>query len=166
MWLFETPDGAWRRRALGLLRIVTALLFMQHGLQKIFNFPPSPAPMSYHLASLTGVAGALELFGGFLLLIGLMTRPVAFLLSGEMAVAYFKVHAPMGLFPILNRGELAALFSFVFLYLAFAGSGAFAIDALIARRRPVTEKPIDIREPTPAVHPRREQLEDRRRRAV
>src|SRR5207249_1108651 len=132
MNIFEPASPKWTRRALGVLRIVAALLFMQHGLQKMFGFPPAGTPMPpYHFASLMGVAGVLELFGGFLLLIGLFGRPIAFLLSGEMAVAYFSQHAPHGFFPIANRGELAVLFCFVFLFVSFAGGGAFSVDALI-----------------------------------
>ena len=126
---------------LSVLRIVAALLFMQHGTQKLFGFPPSSTPVPtapLELLSQTGIAGILEVFGGLLLLVGLLTRPVAFLLSGEMAVAYFKSHAPRGFFPIVNRGELAALFCFLFLYFVFAGAGRWSLDALLARRRPTT----------------------------
>jgi putative oxidoreductase len=123
----------WSLRLLSVLRFVTAFLFMSHGLQKVLEFPiPRPTPVD--LASLSGIAGILELFGGALLLIGLFTRPVAFLLSGEMAVAYFYAHAPQGFWPLLNRGELAALYSFVFLYLAAAGAGPWSVDALLRRR--------------------------------
>ena len=116
--------------ALALLRIMTALLFIAHGLQKYFGFPvPGPfglvAPFS-----LMGVAGALELVGGSLVLIGLFTRPAAFILSGMMAVAYFIGHAPRGFYPILNQGELAILYCFVFLYIAAAGSGPWSLDAM------------------------------------
>jgi putative oxidoreductase len=123
---------------LSVLRIVSALLFMQHGAQKLFGFPPSGTPVPsapFALFSQTGIAGVLEFFGGLLLLVGLLTRPVAFILSGEMAVAYFKSHAPRGVFPILNRGELAALFCFLFLYFVFAGGGRWSLDALLVRRR-------------------------------
>ncbi len=124
--------AAWQPRVLSLLRIVTAFLFMQHGAQKIFGFPAEQR-YPFDIMSLSGVAGVLELFGGALLLIGLFTRPVAFLLSGLMAVAYFMVHAPQGFWPLNNGGELAALFSFVFLYLWTAGGGAWSIDNLIKR---------------------------------
>jgi putative oxidoreductase len=114
--------------------MVAALLFMSHGMQKILGFPlPRRAP--FELFSLTGVAGLLELVGGALLLFGLFTRPVAFLLSGQMAVAYFLAHAPQGFWPIANRGELAALYSFLFLYLAFAGGGEWSVDTLLRRAR-------------------------------
>ena len=119
----------WGPRFLSVLRIVTAFLFMQHGGQKLFGFP-APPQVTYPLFSLIGVAGILELFGGLLLFLGLFTRPVAFLLSGLMAVAYFMAHAPQGFWPLLNRGELAVLYCFVFLYLAVAGSGSWSLDRL------------------------------------
>ena len=118
---------AWAPRALSVLRIVSAFMFMSHGLQKLLGIPAARAA-PIRLLSLTGVAGLLELFGGALLLLGLFTRPVAFLLSGEMAFAYFIAHAPRGFWPLLNHGELAALYSFVFLYLATAGGGPWGVD--------------------------------------
>lgn len=124
--------AAWQPRVLSVLRIVTAFLFMQHGAQKILGFPAEQR-YPFDITSLSGVAGVLELFGGALLLIGLFTRPVAFLLSGLMAFAYFLVHAPQGFWPLNNGGELAALFSFVFLYLWTAGGGAWSVDNLIKR---------------------------------
>jgi len=124
--------AVWAPRLLSVLRIVTALLFMQHGMQKLFNFPPSPQPMPpFSLTSIIGISGVLEFFGGLLLLIGLFTRPVAFILSGMMAVAYFMAHAPAGFWPILNKGELAALYCFVFLYLSAAGGGSWSVDRCI-----------------------------------
>lgn len=126
--------AAWQPRVLSILRIVTAFLFMQHGGQKLLSFP-AEARAPFELLSLSGVAGVLELFGGFLLLIGLFTRPVAFLLSGLMAFAYFLVHAPQDFWPLNNGGELAALFSFVFLYLWTAGGGAWSVDNLIKDKR-------------------------------
>ncbi len=122
----------WAPRLLSVLRIVAALLFLQHGTQKLLGFPPSGRP-GPELFSLLGLAGVLELFGGALLLVGLFTRPVAFLLSGEMAFAYWMAHAPRGVFPILNAGELAALYCFVFLYLAAAGGGAWSVDQVRER---------------------------------
>ncbi|HZA98056.1 MAG TPA: DoxX family protein [Gemmatimonadales bacterium] len=125
----------WTGYLRSLLRIVAALLFMAHGTQKLFAWPidepRDPAP----LLSLMGVAGVLETVGGALLLLGLFTRPVAFLLAGEMAVAYFMSHAPNGFWPILNRGELAVLYCFLFLYLAAAGGGPWSIDAARSRRQ-------------------------------
>ncbi len=120
----------WEPRILSILRIAAALLFMQHGTMKLLNFPPSDNFGDLSLLSLSGVAGILELFGGALLVVGLFTRPVAFVLSGLMAFAYFIAHAPRDFFPILNGGELAALYCFVFFYLAFAGGGAWSVDAL------------------------------------
>lgn len=124
--------AGWQPRVLSILRIVTAFLFMQHGGQKLFGFPAEQR-YPFDITSLSGVAGVLELFGGALLLIGLFTRPVAFLLSGLMAVAYFMVHAPQNFWPLNNGGELAALYSFVFLYLWTAGGGAWSIDNLLKR---------------------------------
>jgi putative oxidoreductase len=124
----------WSSRMLSVLRIVAALLFMSHGMQKILGFP-GPARAPVEVFSLIGVAGVLELVGGALLLIGLFTRPVAFVLSGEMAFAYFLAHAPHGFWPIVNRGELAALYSFLFLYLMFVGGGEWSVDALRRRER-------------------------------
>lgn len=125
-----SPPATW---ALALLRIMTALLFIAHGLQKYFGFPvPGPFGLAEPF-SLMGVAGALELAGGSLVLLGLFTRPAAFLLCGMMAFAYFIGHAPRGLFPIVNQGEAAILFCFVFLLLAAAGPGAWSLDGL--RRR-------------------------------
>jgi putative oxidoreductase len=122
----------WAPRLLSALRIVAAFMFMIHGTQKWLGFPvPRSSPTT--LMSLSGVAGLLELVGGALLLVGLFTRPVAFLLSGLMAFAYFIAHAPADFWPIVNRGELAALYSFVFLYLAAAGGGPWSVDRLLRR---------------------------------
>lgn len=130
----ETMLTGWRPYVLSIMRIVTAFLFMQHGTQKLFGFP-TPARAEFDLFSLSGVAGTLEVFGGALLLIGLFTRPVAFLLSGLMAFAYFLAHAPSNFWPLLNGGELAALYSFVFLYLACAGGGEWSIDRIRTGKR-------------------------------
>ncbi|MFW6076709.1 MAG: DoxX family protein [Hyphomicrobiales bacterium] len=121
----------WAPQVLSILRIAAALLFMQHGTQKLLSFPSTGEPSEVALMSLIGVAGILELFGGALLLVGLFTRPVAFILSGFMAVAYFMAHAPRDFFPILNGGELAALYCFIFFYFFFAGGGAWSLDALL-----------------------------------
>jgi putative oxidoreductase len=126
-------ETVWAPRALGLLRIVAALLFIAHGTQKLFGFPESP--FSPPLLSLMGLAGILETFGGLLLLLGLFTRPVAFVLSGQMAVAYWMAHAPQSAFPVLNGGDAPILFCFVFLYLACAGPGAWSIEALRSETR-------------------------------
>ena len=121
----------WVPRALAALRIVAGYLFLQHGSAKLFGFPH--VEMFDHLSiwSLLGVAGVIELVGGTLLIVGLFTRAVAFVLSGEMAVAYFIAHAAQGnvLLPILNEGEAAVLYCFVFLFLAVAGAGAWSVDA-------------------------------------
>jgi putative oxidoreductase len=119
----------WTDRALSVLRIVTALVFFEHGTTKFFNLPPSPYPPMHGLFTLFGGSAILELVGGFLLLIGLFTRPVAFILAGEMAVAYFLVHAPKSFFPVLNGGDSAIQFCFVFLFLVFAGGGPWSVDA-------------------------------------
>ncbi len=123
----------WSSRILSVLRIVTAFLFMQHGAQKLFGFLAPEHAISLQLLSLIGLAGVLEFFGGLLLLLGLLTRPVAFILSGEMAVAYFMVHAPKGFWPLRNGGDLAVILSFVFLYLALAGGGVWSVDRLWSR---------------------------------
>lgn len=114
------------------LRIVSGLMFMQHGTQKIFGFP-AEAMMPFDIASQMGIGGVLELVGGALIVLGLFTRPVAILLSGMMAVAYFQFHAPGGLYPLVNKGELAALYCWVFLYLGFAGPGVWSVDAAMKR---------------------------------
>jgi len=117
-------------RVLGLLRIVTGFLFLQHGAAKLFGVPHVAMFDGLQLMSLMGMAGVLELVGGTLILIGLFTRPVALVLSGQMAVAYFMAHAPGGFLPILNAGELAVMYCFVFLYFSLAGAGEFSIDAM------------------------------------
>lgn len=123
----------WTPRLLSVLRMVAALLFIEHGLQKWLAFPvPRSSPTVFW--SLGGVAGLFELFGGLLLLLGLFTRPVAFVLSGLMAFAYFIAHAPRGFWPIVNGGELAALYCFVFLYLAAAGGGPWSVDRWVRRQ--------------------------------
>jgi putative oxidoreductase len=118
----------WAPTLLSVLRIVTALLFMQHGLQKLFGIPIAPPSGTVELTSLLGVAAVLELFGGLLVMIGLFTRPVAFILSGEMAVAYFYAHASQSVWPILNKGELSVLYCFVFLYIWAAGAGPWSVE--------------------------------------
>ncbi|HEV7276409.1 MAG TPA: DoxX family protein [Devosiaceae bacterium] len=125
--------SAYAPQALAILRIVTALLFMAHGTQKLFNFPPGQMG-GVELVSLFGLAAILETVGGLAILLGVFTRPVAFILSGEMAVAYWMAHAPRDFFPVNNGGDAAILFCFVFLYLFFAGPGAWSID----RRRTTT----------------------------
>lgn len=117
---------------LSVLRIVTALLYFMHGTQKLLNIPPlgRPAP---DLLSLSGISGLIELFAGLLLVFGLFTRPLAFLASGHMAAAYWMAHAPRSVYPILNGGELAIMFCFVFFYLFFAGGGPWSLDAKLRK---------------------------------
>ncbi len=118
---------------LSVLRIVAALLFLEHGMSRLFGFPsPLPTP---HLFTLYWFAGAIEFAGAVLVALGLFTRPAAFIMSGEMAFAYFLSHAPHGLFPILNRGDGAILYCFIFFYLVFAGPGPLSLDALWRKDR-------------------------------
>lgn len=128
----------WAPELLSVLRIVAAFLFIQYGTGKLFAFPAPLAPdgSTFPVTSLAGVAGLLEMVGGAFLLVGLFTRPVAFLLSGEMAVAYWYGHAPSGhwLWPVFNMGDSAALYSFLWLYVSAAGAGPWSLDAL--RRGP------------------------------
>lgn len=124
----------WAPRVLSVARIVAALIFMEHGTQKLLGFPASPNPAPA-MMSLSWFAGVLELVGGALLALGLFTRPVAFILSGEMAFAYFIGHAPRNIFPVLNGGDAAILYCFFFLYLAFAGGGQWSLDAMMGRER-------------------------------
>jgi len=123
--------ATWSPRVLSILRIMVGLLFLEHGMSKYLSLPVSPstgvAPMS-----LSGINGMIELVGGVLIVLGLFTRPVAFILAGDMAVAYFIAHAPRGFFPLLNAGELAIIYCFVFLYLAVAGGGVWSLDHLRA----------------------------------
>lgn len=120
--------GAWAPRLLSVLRIMTGLQFLEHGTQKFLSFPLRTAAAP-ELTSLLGVQGCLEIVGGVLIILGLFTRPVAFILAGDMAFAYFTVHFPRNAFPALNGGDAAILFCFVFLYLAAAGAGVWSIDA-------------------------------------
>ncbi|MGO4573022.1 DoxX family protein [Microvirga sp. 2TAF3] len=123
----------WAPRLLSILRIIAALIFMAHGTQKLLGFPasPNPAPAMF---SMMWLAGALEIVGGVLLTLGLFTRPVAFILSGQMAVAYWMAHAPRSPFPVLNGGDAAILYCFVFLYLVAAGGGLWSLDNLRQRK--------------------------------
>jgi putative oxidoreductase len=123
----------WTPQLLSVFRIIVALLFLEHGTAKFFQFPHVPMYDGVTLTSLAGIAGVLELVGGLLLAVGLFSSVTAFILSGEMAVAYFLVHAPNGFFPILNMGELAIVYCFAFLYLAAAGPGPWSVDAMRAK---------------------------------
>lgn len=125
-------ESIWAPRMLSVLRIVAALLFFVHGTDKILGFPNTGrTPDAFTLG---WIAGVIELFGGALLIVGLFTRPVAFLTSGQMAVAYFIGHAPESFYPVINGGDAAILFCFVFLYLVFAGPGPWSVDAMRDRR--------------------------------
>lgn len=120
----------YQPQALAVLRIMTALLLMEHGTQKLLGFPASTMEGGGgELSGLMLVAGILEAFGGFLILIGFLTRPVAFILCGFMAVAYFMAHAPQNFFPVNNMGDAAILYCFIFLYLFFAGPGVWSVDS-------------------------------------
>ena len=125
----------WAPYLQSVLRIVVAFLFIAHGTQKFFGFPAAEARAAVPLMSQLGLASMLEMIGGTLMLVGLFTRPVAFILAGEMAVAYFMSHAPRGFWPLVNGGEAAVLFCFVWLYFAAAGAGPWSLDALIGRSR-------------------------------
>ena len=125
----EHLRAAWTSRALSVLRIMAGLLIIQHGMAKIIGFPAVAAFANPQPLSLLGATGFIELIGGALLILGLLTRPAAFILSGEMAMAYFMVHAPMGFYPL----SLAILFCFSCLYLWFAGGGAWSLSAIMKR---------------------------------
>jgi putative oxidoreductase len=123
----------WAPRVLSLVRIVVALLFIEHGTQKLFGFPAAPGGALPAAMSLAWFAGVIETVGGLVLLLGLFTRPVAFILSGEMAVGYWMAHAPRNPFPALNGGDAAILFCFIFLYFAAAGGGPWSLDRVLRR---------------------------------
>lgn len=128
MTTVSNVSDAWAPRMLSVLRIVAGLQFLEHGTQKFFSLP-ARAGAAPELASLLGVQGCLEILGGVLIILGLFTRPVAFVLAGNMAVAYFMAHFPKSFFPALNGGDSAILFCFVFLYLCAAGGGVWSVDA-------------------------------------
>ena len=133
----DSLTTVWAPRAayvLSVLRIFTGLDLLQHGTGKILGFPVAPMFANVQIGSLTGIGGLIELIGGILFTIGLFTRPVAFILSGFTAAAYFMAHASKGFYPLLNGGELAALYCFVFLYFTFAGGGPWSVDGLINRK--------------------------------
>jgi putative oxidoreductase len=132
----HTLETIWAPRLLSILRIVAALIFMAHGTQKILGFPlaPNGGPAAF---SLPWIAGVLELFGGALLILGLFVRPVAFVLSGLMAAAYWIAHAPKSVYPVLNGGDAAILYCFVFLFIAAAGGGAWSLDNVLRKGRTV-----------------------------
>jgi putative oxidoreductase len=132
MKLLQPADPVWVGRALSILRIVVGLVFRTHGTMKLFGFPSTPqaAPV-VELFSQRWLAGVLEAFGGVAILLGFLTRPVAFILSGEMAVAYFQAHFPRSVFPTVNGGVSAVLYCFIFLFLAAAGGGPWSVDAVL-----------------------------------
>jgi len=127
---------SWAPQLLSILRIIAGFLFIQFGTGKLFAMPGPLIPEggTVPVASLAGVAGVIESVGGVLLLLGLFTRPVAFIVSGEMAIAYFLGHAPSGFWPVLNGGHPAVLFCFIWLYLSAAGGGPWSLDALLRRK--------------------------------
>jgi putative oxidoreductase len=136
MSIFEPSPSPWTGRMLAIFRIVAGLIFLTTGTMKIFNYPPGPQEMPpLVLMSQMGIGGLLEVVGGALIVIGFLTRPVAFILAGEMAVAYFQFHYPQSFFPTTNQGIPAILYCFFFLYLTFAGAGPWSVDAPLARRR-------------------------------
>jgi putative oxidoreductase len=136
MSIFEPAPPPWPSRMLSVLRIVSGVVFISVGTMKLFGFPPPPPGMPpIALLSELGLAGILETVGGTAFLLGLFTRPLAFVLSGEMAVAYFQGHFPHSVFPTTNMGIPAILYCFIFLYFVFAGAGVWSVDAMIARSR-------------------------------
>ena len=136
MSIFEPARSPWPGRMLSVLRVVAGSVFITFGTMKLFNFPPLPQGMPpFGLVSQMGLAGVLETLGGLLILIGLFTRPMSFVLSGEMAVAYFQTHYPQSFWPTTNMGTPAILYCFIFLYFVFAGAGTWSVDAMIARSK-------------------------------
>ena len=125
--------AAWAPRALSVMRIITGLMIIEHGMAKLLGWPVVAAFAQLKPVSLLGLAGTLELVGGALLILGLFTQPAAFILSGEMAVAYFMVHAPRGFFPLVNGGSLAIIYCFACLYLSTAGGGRWSVDATLKK---------------------------------
>jgi putative oxidoreductase len=125
--------AAWTPRALSVLRIIMGLMIIQHGMSKIIGFPAVAATANVQVLSLIGAAGLIELIGGALLILGLLTRPAAFIISGEMAFAYFMAHEPKSFYPLLNGGTLAIMFCFTCLYLSTAGAGPWSVDAAMKR---------------------------------
>ena len=131
--MFNQANG-WSSRALAALRIVAGLLFLAHGVIKVFGFPAGAEPGQQELLSLFGIGGVIELITGLLLILGLFTRPAAFIASGQMAVAYWMFHFPKSPYPAVNGGDAAILYCFIFLYIFTAGPGAWSIDNRTAKR--------------------------------
>jgi putative oxidoreductase len=125
--------AAWAPRALSVLRIITGLMIIEHGMGKLLGWPVVASYAGIKLFSLLGAAGIIELVGGTLLILGLFTQPAAFIVSGEMAVAYFMVHAPRSFFPLINGGSLAIIYCFACLYLSTAGAGPWSVDATMKK---------------------------------
>jgi len=135
MSILDPVPSPWATRVLSIFRIVAGLCFITFGTMKLFGYPPHegmPAP----LLTQAGIAGVLETFGGLAIVLGFCTKPAAFVLSGEMAVAYFQFHFPSSIFPSVNMGTPAILYCFLYLYLSFAGPGRWSLDAVLARSRP------------------------------
>jgi putative oxidoreductase len=142
MSIFEPAPPPWPSRMLSVLRIVVGVVFITFGTMKLFGYPPlPPGTPPFGLMSQAGIGGMLEVVGGLLIILGLFTRPVAFVLSGEMAVAYFQFHFPQSFFPTTNLGTPAILYCFLFLYFVFAGAGEWSVDAMIARRKRGAQSP-------------------------
>ena len=137
MSIYEASPSPWTGRMLSIFRIVAGVVFMSAGTMKIFGYPANPMPNMppVELMSQIGIGGVMEVVGGLLIVLGLFTRPTAFLLAGEMAVAYFQFHAPQAFWPTENMGVPAVMYCFFFLYLVFAGAGPWSVDAMIARSR-------------------------------
>jgi putative oxidoreductase len=129
----EEKLAAWKPQALSILRIVAGLMIIEHGMAKYLGFPAVASLANVKPLSMPGIGGMIELVGGALLILGLFTQPVAFILSGEMAVAYFMVHAPKSFYPLINGGSLAITYCFTFLYLAAAGGGPWSVDAAMKK---------------------------------
>jgi putative oxidoreductase len=136
MSIFEPAPPPWPSRMLALLRIVAGLVFLSAGTMIVFGYPPSPVAMPpFSFTSQIGIGGILEVLGGLAIVLGVFTRPVAFVLAGEMAVAYFQFHLPQSFFPTVNNGVAAVVYCFLFLYLMVAGAGEWSIDAILARKQ-------------------------------
>jgi putative oxidoreductase len=136
MSILEPSPSPWTGRMLSLLRIMAGLIFITAGTTKMFGYPPPPAQMPpFSLMTQMGIGATLEVIGGLAITLGLFTRPVAFVLAGEMAVAYFQFHHPQSFFPTVNMGVAAVLYCFLFLYFTFVGAGPWSIDALLARAK-------------------------------